>query len=144
MEATPTYDVHEIANLGGYHRGTVRNWLKNGLKPLDGSRPILVHGTELKRFWAERRGRRRQKCAIGEFYCFRCRQPRTPWGSMVDATPHTDKILKLAALCSSYETPMNRMVRRSDLPNYAKLMEIRALGPERISDCTSPNENTHS
>jgi hypothetical protein len=51
---------------------------------------------------------------------------------MVDATPHTDKILKLAALCSSCETPMNRMVRRSDLPNYAKLLEIRALGPERI------------
>src|SRR6185312_16914102 len=95
-----TYDVHEVAKLCGVHRGTVRHWLKaEGLKAIDGSRPTLIHGTELKRFLTEKRTCRRQKCAIGEFFCFRCRQPRKPWGDTADCRFHTDKIVKLTGLC---------------------------------------------
>jgi hypothetical protein len=144
VKGLSTYDVHEIAKQCGVHRGTVRNWLKHGLKTLDGSRPMLVHGTELKRFLDEKRISRRQKCAVGEFYCFRCRLPRKPWGEMADGAVHTDKIAKLSALCSVCETPMHRMVRRADLPKFAALVEIRALGVERLSDWASPSENSDS
>lgn len=144
VKSLSTYDVQEIAKLCNVHRGTVRNWLKNGLQAIDGHRPTIVHGSELKRFLVEKRGRRRQKCSIGQFYCFRCRKPRRPWGDTADGKIHTDKIARLTALCPNCGTPMHRMVRRADLPKFAALMEIRALGPERIADCATPSENIDS
>lgn len=140
-----TYDVHEVAGLCRVHRGTVRHWLKaGGLKAIDGSRPTLIHGSELKRFLIERRASRRRKCAFGEFFCFRCRKPRKAWGDTADARIHTEKLLKLTALCAECGTAMHRMVRRADLPKFDQLMEIRPIGPERLSDCSEPSENIDS
>lgn len=130
------YDVAEVARLLGVHRNTVRRWLKEGLEPLDGRRPVLIHGSRLKAFLAKRREDRKHTCRPGEFFCFRCRAPRTPWGGTADTSPRNDRLTSLAALCAVCETPMFRSVRTADLPAFAALIDLKPLAQEPIR--TSP------
>jgi transposase len=55
VKTTQLYDANEIAKLFGLHRNSVRQWLKQGLRSIDGRRPILVHGSHLKAFLAQRK-----------------------------------------------------------------------------------------
>lgn len=144
IKLSVSYDVHDISKLLSIHRNTVRHWLKSGLKAIDDRRPILVHGAELKSFLAEKQQSRRQKCAPGEFYCFKCRVPRKPWGDTADASAHTDKIVKLSALCSVCETEMHKTVRRADLSKLSTVIEIQSMASERISDCPNGIANSDS
>jgi hypothetical protein len=61
---------------------------------------------------------------------------------MADAAPHTEKIIKLTALCSVCETKMHRSIRRSDLPKFAALIDIQPMASERLRD--SPNASANS
>lgn len=142
IKQSSSYDPGEIAKLFGVHRNTVLHWLKDGLKAIDDRRPILVHGATLKAFISEKQQARRQKCAPGEFFCFRCRAPRKPWGNVADASWHTDKITKLSGLCCVCETTMHRSVRRADLPKFAELIDIQPMASERLRD--SPNASANS
>jgi len=106
-----SYDPAEVAKLLGIHRNTVRHWLKGGLTPLDNRRPILVSGAALKAFIRTGQQARRQKCAPGEFFCFRCRAPRRPWGGLADFSVFNEKIVKAVAFCSVCETAMHRTIQ---------------------------------
>lgn len=142
IKQSSIYDAGEIAKLFGIHPNTVRHWLKDGLKAIDDRRPILIHGATLKAFISEKQQAKRQKCAPGEFFCFRCRAPRKPWGNVADASWHTDKIAKLTGLCSVCETTMHRTIRRADLPKFAALIDIPPMASERLRD--SPNASANS
>ena len=109
------YDVAEIAKLFGMHRNTVRHWLGEGLKTIDDRRPLLIHGAALKAFLEEQQRARKHVCGLGEFFCFKCRVPRAPYGGMADVAERTAKIAKLIAICSVCETEMHRTIRRADL-----------------------------
>ncbi|HTZ66034.1 MAG TPA: helix-turn-helix domain-containing protein [Roseiarcus sp.] len=137
------YEPAEIAKLFGVHRNTVRHWLKDGLQPIDCRRPILVHGSKLKAFLARRQEGRRQKCAPGQFYCFKCRAPRTPWENLMDVAPHTEKVAKLTAICGVCETRMHRTIRRSDLPRFTAAIEQASMASERLIGCPDPIQNCH-
>ena len=141
IKATYPYDTNEIAKLFHIHRNTVRQWFKAGLTPIDDRRPVLVHGSVLKAFLAQRQEARRQKCAPGEFFCFRCRAPRRPWGNLVDVSPHTEKIAKLTAICRDCETVMHRTIRRVDLPKFAAAIEQQSVASERLIGSSDPIEN---
>lgn len=122
-----SYDPTEIAKLFGVHRNTVRHWIKAGLAPLDDRRPILIHGTALRAFLAKRQQGRRHTCAADEFYCFRCRAPRRPWGGTADLVIRTAKLADLTALCITCEGVMHRAIRRADLAMVAELIDIRPM-----------------
>jgi hypothetical protein len=141
IKTTYLYDTNEIAKLFHMHRNTVRQWFKAGLTPIDDRRPVLVHGSVLKAFLVQRQEARRQKCAPGEFFCFRCRAPRRPWVNLADVSPHTEKIAKLTAICCVCETVMHRTIRCTDLPNFFAAIERQPVASERLIDCPDPIEN---
>ena len=49
------YSVEEAARALGKHKHTIRNWIEAGLPTVDGTRPLLVHGDELRAFLEARR-----------------------------------------------------------------------------------------
>lgn len=112
------YEVAEIATLLGVHRNTVRHWVRGGLRPLDNQRPMVIHGSELRGFLMARKQRRRVKCAPGEMYCFRCRQPRTPWEGATEVRPVTSKLAQVIAICGICEGLMHRMIRADTAALY--------------------------
>ena len=58
-----TYSVEEIARLFDKHKNTVRKWLKEGLQPIDKSRPVLALGSVLVAFFKARRMAAKRPCA---------------------------------------------------------------------------------
>jgi len=126
------YTVEEIANLFGVHKNTVRNWVKKGLTPIDGRRPMLVLGHDLAKFLRTRRTKNKQTCKPGELYCVRCRAPRFPAGNMAEYSPVTEKFGNLTAICPDCDAIMNQRM------NWARIVELSGK-----MDITFPEELQH-
>lgn len=144
IKQAATYEVAEAAKLLGVHRNTVRRWLADGLAPLDDRRPTLILGAVLAAFLRSKRSDRRTPCGPGEFYCFRCRAPRRPFGGLVDVRHRTEKISRLSGLCECCDTPIHRTARRSDLPKLAAVFDLQTMAEERLEERSAPKLNGDS
>lgn len=109
------YSVEEAARALGKHKHTIRNWIEAGLPTVDGTRPLLVHGDELRAFLEARRKVVKRPCPPGTIYCFKCRQPREPASGMVEFTPRNPVTGNLVALCETCGTVMHRSARLASL-----------------------------
>ena len=95
----------------GSHRNTVRDWLRAGLKSIDGRRPSLILGSELRRFLIERRAKRKRPIPPGMIFCLRCREPRRPAGDMADYVPLASTFGNLQGICPICEVIAARQSR---------------------------------
>lgn len=144
IKLSATYEVAEAAKLLGLHRNTVRRWLADGLAALDDRRPTLIIGSVLAAFLKKRRDDRRARCGPGEFYCFRCRAPRKPFGRLIDVRHRTEKVSRLSGLCECCETPIHRTARRIDLPKLAALFDLHTMADERLIERSEPKPDGDS
>lgn len=126
-----SYSLAEVAELYGVHRQTVRHWLKNGLKPLDSSWPILVHGEELNRFHGEGRAARKRQCGPSELYCLGCKEPSEPWGLLVDYLPGPGPTGVVVGICPACDCQMRQNV------NVERLARLKA----KLVVTTRPDTN---
>jgi hypothetical protein len=116
--------VEEIADLFSIHKNTARNWIRDGLLPIDNKRPMLILGLDLVAFLTARRKKRKQKCRPGELYCVRCRVPQKPAGNMADYSAITEKVGNLIAICPACDAIMNRRVNRAKIESICGDMDI--------------------
>lgn len=110
-----SYSVPELAACLGVHKNTVRHWQRDGLTPIDSSRPMLFQGTIVRTFLSTRNARRKRPCSPGTLYCFRCREPRPPALGMVDFVSINDKSGNVRAICTTCETVMHRRASKAAL-----------------------------
>jgi hypothetical protein len=110
-----TYTAGELAGRLGVHKNTVFHWQREGLAPIDRSRPLLFHGAAIRAFLARRSAGRKRPCPPGTFYCFHCRQPREPALGMVDFIEMRPGTGNLKAMCGTCQTIMHRRARRDAL-----------------------------
>ncbi|MBF0523368.1 MAG: hypothetical protein HQL24_09990 [Candidatus Omnitrophica bacterium] len=69
-----TYTAQQIAILFNIHLGTVRLWIKQGMRLLNpNSRPYYIMGIDLIAFLKTKKTAKRKKLQEDEFYCVRCR-----------------------------------------------------------------------
>jgi hypothetical protein len=130
-----SYMIGEAAETLGVHKNTIAIWLRRGLKSIDKARPILIHGTELRRFLQERRHRQKSPCGPDELWCLRCRAPRPPDGGLVDYKPRTVSRGNLSGLCSSCGCLMYRQVSAAQLSALNALFDIAfPQAQSRIND----------
>lgn len=77
VKSKRTYDLQELSERLGLHKGTTQLWLKKGLKPIESTRkPYWFTGEEIIRFLKETRQKRKYNLKPGEFTCFVCRKSR--------------------------------------------------------------------
>jgi hypothetical protein len=121
------------------HKNTVRAWLRDGLKPIDQRRPVLIHGAQLASYVDARRKGRRQPCRPGEFYCFRCRIPKAAAGGTADYLPVTPSSGNLMGRCSDCGTRMYRRVALRKLGTVAGGLKVALpQAQQRIAECVDP------
>lgn len=137
-----TYSFEEAARVLGVHKNSVRGWRKQGLAPIDDSRPVLFLGDDLRAFLEQRSESRKRPCRPGTLYCFRCREPRVPALGMVDWTPISAHTGNLTALCSVCETEMHRRARQDALATVMPNLTVHiAEGPSRFNGERIPSLN---
>ena len=108
------YSIPEIEKLFDVHKNTVRRWISCGLTPIERKRPLLVHGSELRRFLNASKPRK-QPCRAGEIYCVKCRVPRRPACDMVDYVARSPTGGAIQGICPTCESMIYRAVKRADL-----------------------------
>ncbi|MGE3770600.1 MAG: integrase arm-type DNA-binding domain-containing protein [Bdellovibrionales bacterium] len=139
LKATLSYSAQEVAEVYGLHKNVVLRWFKEGLRPLDdGRRPLLVRGDELARFLKARQGARKTKCQPDEFFCFKCRAPRRPFGNMVDIVQESTRLMRVKAVCEVCGTPINKSQALHNLPAIEKTFDVQKRTGFDLSHCTDP------
>jgi excisionase family DNA binding protein len=137
------YTVAEIATCLAVSRGTVRRWIKDGLPALDDRKPMLVLGSDLIAFLKARR-KPRQKCGLGECYCFSCRAPRPAAGGVAEVWWDTPATGNLHALCAVCTTVMHKRVSATRLNELQTVLDVTIVqGREPISDSFLACSNDH-
>ncbi|TAL40179.1 MAG: DNA-binding protein [Alphaproteobacteria bacterium] len=134
-----SYSVQEVSKLFGVHKNAVLKWVKDGLSPIDKHRPYLLYGRDLAAYLNTKQGNRKHKCKPDEFFCFKCRVPRRPWGNLVDIVIRNEIRLNLSALCGACGTVMNRAGAARKLSEYQKIFTAQSKRDERITACPSPS-----
>jgi hypothetical protein len=140
-----SYSVEEISRLFAVHKNTVRAWLRQGLKAIDGQRPTLVRGEELSRFLADRRARTKQACGPGRIYCLACRAPKVPAGKMADCVQSGDTTGTLQGICPDCGRMIYRRVNPQKLAAVLGDLEVTVRQAQtRLRDMMKPNVNCDS
>lgn len=119
-----TYSIDEIARLFRCHPNTVRSWQRQGLKPIDGRRPILFHGEVIATFLRQRRVDAKHPCPPGHIYCLPCREPKQPAGDMAEYVPITATTGNLRGICPTCDRLIHRRVNRMKLPAIQGELEV--------------------
>jgi hypothetical protein len=109
-----TYTIAEIAKTFDVNVWTVSQWIKAGLKPIDGRRPYLFSGSEIASF-LERRNKPRQPLGPGEIFCVACKRPTTPVANLVYICPRGPTTVDVIGACEVCDHAIYRRTRRADL-----------------------------
>jgi hypothetical protein len=140
-----SYSVKEAAKLFSCHRNTIRNWQKQGLKAIDGKRPVVLEGLTLVAFLEARRGARRRCLKPGEIYCLPCRAAKEPAGDMAEYVPLTESKGNLRGICPTCQRLIHRMVSRARIEAIrGKLSVTFTEPPARIRETSDPSVNCAS
>lgn len=134
-----TYNVSEAAKAAGVTTGTVRGWLKQGLRVVKGTYPRIIRGQDPNEFLQQRVKARKNPSGPGRMYCFKCKEPKRPAYGEVDFRPDGPVLGTLIGLCPDCATVMQRRSSRARLQS--------AVGDLRLSiqqDQTHLNEPSKS
>jgi hypothetical protein len=132
------YYVHEVAERFGIHKNAVLNWVKQGLKTIDGNRPMMIHGSDLAEFLDLRQKSRKNACKPDELYCCKCRQPKQAWERLVDLTKLKQESWLVRAICATCGTKMQRITTTKNLPALQLLFMIQTVNGEHITESFNP------
>ena len=116
--------MEEVANLFSVHKNTVRCWVKDGLAINDNKRPMLILGSELKKYLQAKRKSNKRKCQAFEIYCVRCRVPRVPAENMVDYEPINEQIGRLIGICPACDGIINKYINIAKLEGIQDKLDI--------------------
>lgn len=122
------YSVEETARVLGVHKNTVRGWQRNGLEPVDKSRPTLFLGKALRTYLEAKRTAAKRPCPHGTIYCFGCHAPRAPALGLVDYMPFNASSGNLSALCEVCETVMHRRAAFATLAIIMPGIDVQIKG----------------
>lgn len=140
-----SYSVDELARLFGVHKNTVRRWFKDGLKAIDGQRPTVARGEEVRCFLAERRARAKRPSGPGRIYCLPCRAPKVPALKMAECVTSGDTTGTLRGICPDCGRMIYRHINPLKLDAVRGDLDITFAPAEgRIVETMKPNVNCDS
>ncbi len=140
-----SYSVEEAARLFSVHKNTVRSWLKQGLEPIDGQRPTLIRGQELRRYLVERRAGAKRPSGPGRIFCLPCRAPKVPALKMAECVAFGDTTGTLQGICPDCDRMIYRRVNLHKIDSIRGDLDVTFTQAEpRIEDTTMPNVNCDS
>lgn len=120
IRTSHVYTLPEIAQCLDRKLPTLKRWVNNGLPVIEGSKPPLVDGAELKAWLVHKWQSNKKPCEDGELYCCPCSKPQKPLTGSVTLSPRTDKTITINGKCEECGQPQEQV------GSLSKLEEIRA------------------
>jgi hypothetical protein len=140
-----SYSVEDTSRLFNVHKNTVRQWMKQGMKPIDDQRPTLIRGDEIRRFLSERRVQAKRASGPGRIYCLPCRAPKVPAGNMAECVATGGTVGTLQGICPDCNRMIYRRVNPQKLDGVRGDLEITVTQAwPRIADGALPTVNCDS
>jgi hypothetical protein len=137
-----SYTAHELAERLDVHKNTVRHWIKGGLPVVDGTRPVLILGSDFQAWWAKQRKAAKRPCQPGQMYCLKCRAPKVPALGMVEYAATNAATGNLKAICETCTTMMHRRTRLIDIAAVMPGLDVqRTMAPSSLAALTQPSPN---
>lgn len=129
IKAFRTYTIEEAAEVSGVSPRTIRNWASDGLRVMDGTRPALIRGDDLRNHIKAKRAKRSVKTRIDTFYCVCCRHERLAVEGLADCVVMGGRA-KLTALCEVCGTVLTKPVAQSMIPEIARTLDLKITGQD--------------
>ena len=137
--------MEELARLFSVHKNTIRSWLKHGLEAIDGQRPTVARGEELRRFLVDRRARAKQACGPGRIFCLPCRAPKVPALKMAECVATSAAAATIRGICPDCGRMIYRRVNPKNLDAVRGDLDVTLTqAGTRIEETTKPNVNCDS
>lgn len=124
IKAFRCYTIEEAAEVSGVSPRSIRNWAADGLRVMDGTRPTLIRGDDLRDFIKSARASRKVKTRIDTFYCVCCRKERRAAGGLADCVIKANRAT-LTALCEVCETVISKPVAVARIPEIARTLDLK-------------------
>jgi len=124
VKAVRTCTVPEAAQTLGVTVGTVRSWIKHGMRAMTMQRPHLILGKDVREYLAHKSTKGKVRLAADQLYCLTCKAPQCPYGMMLDFTSISTITGRLSGLCETCGGTCNRMVSQANLPYLATIFDI--------------------
>lgn len=137
------YDVDDICALFsdlGLHPQTVRKWIKNGLKTIDGGKPALVYGHDLIAYLQKNNNANKCKTAFDEMYCMGCQDARPILGKKIALTQKA-RFLQAKGVCRSCKKSMFKSYKLEDYRELRR--KLMLVDVSELYDCEKPTDKTH-
>lgn len=137
------YDIDEVCDLYKkykLHPQTVRQWLKDGLKTIDNTKPTLVYGDDLREFLGRQNQSSKCKLEFHQLYCVKCREAKEPYRKQI-VVEQKAKFLSVKALCNICKNIMPKSYKLTDFPELKKIYAV--VGVSQLYDTAHPTLNTH-
>lgn len=115
LRAVLTYTVPELAIALGVTAPTVRAMIKDGLPTLACARPTLIVGEAAQDFISERNAATKRPLGPEELFCFTCKEPRRPYGMMVDLVRSNAGPFRIFGMCEDCGGKCSRTISRKNL-----------------------------
>lgn len=136
------YSIAEICETLGVHKNTAHNWIKDGsLKKIDSSKPIFVHGSDLKEFLQKRKIVKKSKCQADEFFCLKCQKSQKPFGNLVDAFLFTKTRGNLQGICPVCSKEIYRSFGVKKLDSIRKTFDVGTVHGLHLIECLSSSDS---
>ncbi|MBB95952.1 MAG: hypothetical protein CML68_15340 [Rhodobacteraceae bacterium] len=91
---------------------------------MDGTRPALIRGDDLRDHIKSQRSKRAVKTRIDTFYCVCCRRERRAAEDMADCDVIGGRA-KLTALCEACGTVVSKPVVEARIPEIARTLDLK-------------------
>lgn len=124
IKAFRCYTIEEAAEVSGVSPRTIRNWASDGLRVMDGTRPALIRGDDLRDHIKSKRESRSVKTRIETFFCLPCRKESRAAEGLADCVIKGGRA-KLTALCDVCGTVMSKPVAEARIPDLARILDLK-------------------
>ena len=123
IKAFRCYTMEQAAEVRSVSLRTIRNWASDGLRVMDGTRPALIRGDDLRNYIKRKRENRAAKIRIDTFYCLPCRKERRAAEGLADCETRGGGA-KLTAFCKVCGTVMSKPVSKAQVPDLTRTLDL--------------------
>ena len=137
-----SYDIDEVCSLYkkyNLHAQTIRSWINNGLATIDGGKPSLIYGNDLRIFLGKMNLANKCRTLFEEMFCLKCQEGKPPYKKQVQLE-HINRYVKAKAHCQTCKIIMNKSYKLDD---YSKLKSLfHVVGVLELYDCKDATAKT--